>query len=180
MNTRLIAVTASLLLLFAGCAGTSGTVATSAAAGSNADASSPSASTTESASADLGTIKFGQSYKWDDGLQVTVTTPGAFKPSEWAVGGKKNAHYVAMTVTLVNGTGKTWDPTMFHLSGQSGDQDADQVFDTAKGVGDSPDTKLLAGRQAKWKVAFAVKNTADLVLEVEPDFDHDSVIYQLG
>ncbi len=33
---------------------------------------------------------------------------------------------------------------------------------------ESPDTKLLPGRQVKWEIAFAVKNPRDLVLEIGP------------
>ena len=85
-----------------------------------------------------------------------------------------------MTVTVLNGTSATYEPALFNLSAQSGDAESEQVFDSGNGVGGSPNTKLLKGRQAKWKVAFAVKNPKDLVVEVTPDFEHDPVIYQLG
>ena len=180
MKPRIAAAAASLLLLLlAGCGGTTGTVATSAEAGSNADTTT-TPSDTGSTPADPGTLAFGQTYKWDDGLQVTITKPVTYKPTKWAVTSGKEKNNLVVTVTLVNGTGAKFDPAMFHMSAQSGDADAEGVYDTAKGVGSSPETKLLAGRQAKWKAAFNVKNPKDLVLEVAPDFEHDSVIYQLG
>ena len=179
---RIAAAAATLLLvLLAGCGGTTGTVATSAAAGSNADTTASSQPTdAASTPADSGTLAFGQTYKWDDGLQVTITKPATYKPSKWAVTSGKEKNNLVVTVTLVNGTGAKFDPSMFHLSAQSGDADAEGVYDSGKGVGSSPETKLLPGRQAKWKAAFNVKNPKDLVLEVARDFDPDSVISQLG
>lgn len=161
-----------------GCAGTSGAVAPAPSQGTNADPSEE-ASGGSSQPAKDGTVAFGQAYKWDDGLQVTISAPKSYKPSRWAAA-KKSKYYLVMTVTVLNGTSATYEPAMFHLSAQSGDSESDQVFDSGKGVGGGPDTKLLKGRQAKWKVAFAVQNPKDLVLEVTPDFEHDSVIYQLG
>lgn len=49
----------------------------------------------------------------------------------------------------------------------------------AKGVEGEPSTKLMPGRQAKWKVVFGLMKASDLVLEVRPGFDYESVMYQL-
>ena len=169
---------AALSLTLASCAGTPGTVASAPTQGTNADPSEE-ASDGSPAPADDGTVAFGQSYRWDDGLQVTISTPKPYKPSRWAAA-KKSKNYLVMTVTVLNGTSATYEPALFNLSAQSGDAESEQVFDSGNGVGGSPNTKLLKGRQAKWKVAFAVKNPKDLVVEVTPDFEHDPVIYQLG
>lgn len=173
--------------LLSGCASTTGAVATAPpSTGTNAEPSTgtnadPTDEPTEESStpADDGTVAFGQAYKFEDGLQVTISKPAAYKPSRWAAA-KKSKYYLVMTVTVVNGTSTKYEPAMFSASAQSGDEEADQVFDTAKNVGGSPSTKLLKGRQAKWKIAFAVKNPKDLVLEVTPGFDYSSVIYQLA
>ena len=60
---------------------------------------------------------------------------------------------------------------------QSGNSEADEIFDTEKGLNGTPSTKLLEGRESKFTAGVTVKNPDDLVLEVTPDFDHASVMY---
>lgn len=189
ISTRLAAALAAiaLSLTLVSCAGTTGAAATAPAQGSNADPTQgTNADPTESESPDAsatptddGTIAFGQAYKYDDGLQIIISAPKPYKPSRWAAF-KKSKGYLVMTVTVLNGTSAKFEPAMFSMTAQSGDEEGDQVFDSGNGLKGAPSTKLLKGRQAKWKVAFGVKNPKDLVLEVTPDFEHDSVIFQLG
>jgi Transposase and inactivated derivatives len=77
-----------------------------------------------------------------------------FRPSEYAASSAAKA-YVKFTVTIVNGTGKTFDPSMFSASAQSANLEADEVYDTAGGLNGSPDTKLLKGREAKFVIPCA-------------------------
>jgi hypothetical protein len=47
-----------------------------------------------------------------------------------------------------------YEPALFTVSLQSGDTEAEQAFDTAKGLEGGPTTKALDGRQAKFDVGF--------------------------
>ena len=67
--------------------------------------------------------------------------------------------------------------TAFCIEVQSGNTEADQVFDSENDVGGGPSTKLLNGREAKFKIAFTVANPKDLVMEVRPSFEHESVLF---
>ena len=107
---------------------------------------------------------------------VKVGKPSRFTPSEYAVTGKAPA-YVALTVTLINGTGKRFDAALLSASMQSNDTEADQVFDSENGLGGAPSTALLPNRQSSFKIGFAVQNPKDLVLELTPGFEYSPAVF---
>jgi hypothetical protein len=121
-------------------------------------------------------LVFGKSMTYADGLSFSIGKPKTFHPSEYALSSAAKA-YVKFTVTLVNGTGKTFDPSMFNATAQSANVEADQVFDSAKGLGGGPHTKLLKGREAKFVIGFGVADPKDIVLEVRPSFEHESSLF---
>lgn len=75
----------------------------------------------------------------------------------------------------MNATGAPWDPALFQASLQSANEEGSKIYDSE--LPEDPRTKLLNGREAKFTIAFGVKDPADLVLEVTPDFEHESVLY---
>jgi hypothetical protein len=123
----------------------------------------PAAAT--STQAPPSTKKFGGTFSYLDGLSVRVTRPVAFQPSEFAMS-TKSPHYVSFTITIVNKTGKTFDPASVSAALQSGDAECDEVFDSANGCNGSPSVKLLNGRQSTYKIGFGVPSTSDLVLDM--------------
>ena len=143
-------------------------------------ASAEAASEPSAAPKDDGTAKFGSTYKWKDGLSVTVSKPVNYKPSDSSsvsFGEQKAKGYRLFTVTVVNKTGKPYDGTLFNVTMQSGNEEMDQVFDSAKKIDGPPSTKLLNGRESKFKIVFGVNNPKDMVMEVSPGFEYDSVIF---
>lgn len=176
---RFLPFAVTAVLLVAGCSSAGGAANSSPPTGSNAPSVSSSEAApaaSETTKADDGTVAFGTAFTWEDGLTATVSKPKAYKPSETAAGVKGKKH-VVVTVTLVNKTGKTFDPSLVTMTMQSGDDEASEIYDTGNGIEGSPSTKLLNGRQAKFKAAFSVANPADLVLELAPDFEHDSALW---
>lgn len=171
-----LAAMATILTVLTGCSAEQASKATDTPAGTNADPTSSEEPTEEPDEGD-GTLKFGDSASYDNGLSITVTEPQPFEPSRYAVSGKGRDH-IRMTVTVVNKTGKPYDVALDYITMQSGNQEAEQIFDSAKGLEGTPTTKVLDGREAKYDVGFTVKNPADLVLEYQPgDWDLDSVIF---
>lgn len=130
----------------------------------------------KAAPANDGTARFGKAFTWEDGLSVTVGKPSNYKPSEWAFGSDKFKSFVVFDVRVVNKTGKPWDPGLMSATMQSSNKEGERVFDSGK-LPEEPRTKLLNGREVKFKMAFGVTDPKDLVLEVAPDFSHDSVIF---
>lgn len=192
----LVAVAATMTVAGCGASGSEGKVATKEPAGSNApkttttteeEATSTTEKETSTTEKETTTTteeatttttapqnpKFGQSYEWEDGLSVTIGAPAPFTPSEYALSEGASA-YLSFEVKIVNGTTGNFDPSLFSSTLQSGNAEASQVYDSEF---ESLSTTLLAGREAVFKIGYGVSDPADLVLEVSPDFDHDSVIF---
>lgn len=187
-----VVAAAALLLMSAACAvPTTGTVGTPAA-GVNVPTASPPAATSadgETAastplseahspapSAASNQASFGETYRWTNGLEVTVSTPTPFTPGEYAAAEPATA-YLSYTVTIVNNTGAVYEPALFFTSVQSGDQEADQVFDSENNLTGSPSTAILDGRQSTFTIGFGVSNPDDIVMEVTPGFDYKDAYF---
>jgi hypothetical protein len=179
------AAVATLALTLTGCgqtaspsAGETGTnrPSSSSPSSSSSSSSAPDAVETEEPAPEDTEFKFGESVKFDDGLSVTISKPKAFKPSQYAAFDKEPA-YVRITITVVNKTGATYDPSAFYATLQSANVEATSVYDSDKKIEGGPQTKLLKNREAKWDLGFGVKNPKDLVLEVTPGFEYNSVIF---
>ncbi len=120
---------------------------------------------------------FGSTRTYPDGLTITVSKGTSFRPSQYAAGADTFKAHVKYTITVVNGTGKVFDPSMFTASVQSANVEGDQVYDSAAQIGGGPETKLLKGREAKFTIGFGVSDLKDVVLEVSPSFEHSSVLF---
>jgi hypothetical protein len=119
---------------------------------------------------------FGQSYEWSDGLSVTVGKPTEFRPSDSAAAEEADA-YVSFSIKIVNGTDESYDPVLSTVTVQSGNTEAAEVVDTANGFEGPPSTPILPGREGMWKVGFGVSDPDDLVMQVTPGFEYESVIF---
>ncbi len=184
MNTATrLGLALSAVLLTAGCAGLPANTVPSAPVGDNRPATSAPAATYTTdpvpspTPTDDGVAALGETYLWTDGLAVTISKPSPFEPSRSAAGTDQFDHSVVFDVTIVNKTGTTWDPVMFRATVQSGNQEGSRIFDSAKNLTGAPSTKLLNGREATFKMAFGVADPADIVMEVSPDWDHQSALF---
>jgi hypothetical protein len=101
-----------------------------------------------------------------------VAEPQAYQPSNSAATSQAAARYVSLTVTLTNGSDKNVDAMGTTLAVTANDNAADQVFDSAKGIGGSPTSTVLPGKSITYTVAFKLptKARADLQVEVRPSF----------
>jgi hypothetical protein len=172
------------LSVLSGCAGSGGSVAPTATVtetvtvGATAPeddvASTPS---NEGEATPAGAqAKFGETYSYGDGLQITVSKPAPYRPSQYAAC-EKGATHLVWTVTVKNGTAEPYDPGGYSDTVQSGQSEGSSCFDTAKGLEGEPSTTLLAGRTVTWKVGFGVENPNDVVMEVRPGFEYESAIF---
>jgi len=121
-------------------------------------------------------IRFGETWEWEDGMQVTVSTPKKYRPSEYAAGTDGYTKFVQFTVTVKNGTKKKVD-LIGMADVASGDTEGHEVFDSGKGIEGSPSTSILPGRKVTYKVAFGVENPSDIVFQYGPTFEHEDAIF---
>jgi len=119
---------------------------------------------------------FGEAYTWENGLTVKVGIPKPYKPSDSASAGK--GEHIAFDITVVNKTGANYDVSCDSLSMQSGNAEAEQIFDSENGLEGSPSTALLDGRESKFRVGFTVSDPTDLVLQYSScDFDAEPAFF---
>lgn len=159
--------------------------ASPAASASTSASASPSSETEPSEEATSAeptseapsTPQFGETYSWDDGLEMTVSKPTAYKPSDSAAGTEKFKNFLVFQVTIKNGSKEKFEPGLATISVSSGDEEGQEVFDSAKGIESAPSTSVQPGRSAKWKVVFAVKDPKDLTMDAAPDFTRESITF---
>ncbi|MEN3121152.1 hypothetical protein [Janibacter sp. LM] len=124
---------------------------------------------------DPGILKLGSSFTYSDGLQLTLSKPTQFTPSEWAAPSSDPG--LIFTVTMMNGTGAKFDPTLNSITAQIGNEEAEQIFDSENGLDGGPSTSILPGREVTYKAAFVGTDTKNLVVEIAPDWDHGALTF---
>lgn len=126
--------------------------------------------------------KYDSQFIWDDNLAVHVKPVGPAKASEYAAGAEATAGSVYLfEISIINGTGETFDPAMFQADvnyGATGTA-AQRVFDTANGIGDNFQGKILSGKQQTVKFAYAIPadQLQDVQMVVSPSFMYTEAIF---
>ncbi|MFE4464446.1 DUF4190 domain-containing protein [Oerskovia sp. NPDC056781] len=123
-------------------------------------------------------LAFGDVAVYEDGLEVGVSAPAAFTPSDTAAGDEGFTQFVRIDVTLTNGTAETFDPTFAYVTVSSGGAEGSQVFDAAQEISSTPSTSVLPGQSVTFPVVFGVTDPADLTMEVNVGaWEYDAVIF---
>lgn len=141
----------------------------------------PVPSDTETAQDDSEIVaKFGETVTWRNGLQVNISKPKRFYPSDTAAGG--GDYNIVVTVKLTNKTGKSFDPTMFSILASDDVGDVEEIFDSAKGIDGSPSARLRNGKSTTWRVAFALheKTTRGFTVQAQPSSVNFDESYRLA
>jgi len=172
--------TVSLALLLGATACSTGGEVTPAAAPAATSAPAPVPATPEPA--DDGTASFGETFTYKDGIAVTVSAPELSTAGQYAAGAEASGGEIQVfTVTLVNGTSEVLDPIGTYITANFGADGtaAQQVFDSASGLGLTFEGKILPGKKQVGKVAFAIPAAeTDVLVSVTPDFAHDAALFQ--
>lgn len=132
----------------------------------------PSAAAASAASA--ATLTFGQPYRWEDGMVVTLGKAQTFKPTKTAALSATGpaARYITFEVTMTNGTGQNYAASSTVFGATFAGADAERVFDSASKVLGPPMTDILPGKTVTFRVGFAIatKEAGELQVEVTPNY----------
>lgn len=118
----------------------------------------------------------GVSY--EDGVEVALSGYKRGTTSEWAAPG--NTPYVSFTVKIDNKSAATVDVGTGYFMCFYGEesQEAEQVFDSERGLEGMPSMKLRPGRVAKATVACEMpKGEAYLQVELAPSMDAEVAVF---
>ncbi|MDV5149387.1 DUF4352 domain-containing protein [Streptomyces sp. SBC-4] len=111
---------------------------------------------------------FGAAQRYEDGVEVTVSAPVGFTPSQAAVGHKAGNTAVTVQVTVRNGTDERIELALVQVSARDGDgREATRVFDAATELGSGLTGALLPGRKAVAAYGFDMPPGKGAVLDVE-------------
>lgn len=122
---------------------------------------------------DSDVLAFGDTQTYEDGVSLTVGEPEQISLTEFAY--PEVAEATAFQITVVNGTDAPIDPTEAFATVQSGNTEAEEVYD--ENVGELPMTSILPDREATFTVAFAASDPSDLVMEIAPTWEHENAIF---
>lgn len=123
---------------------------------------------------------WGKRYTWPDGLAVEVAKPVTCKPSQFSMP-QHPARAVKVTVLVVNGTKKNFDPMLLTSADAQFDQaQADALYDTDGGCDSSAlnSATVLPGKTFKLTLAFVVgKQPGEFQLALQPDFGAEKAVF---
>jgi hypothetical protein len=129
---------------------------------------------------DSETLAAGDSAVYDDKLTVTASAPEAYSPGEYAIGHTKGNKAYKVTVVIDNAGKEKFDAALVTAEARAGKDGvkAEQIFDEK--VGEVFAGTVMPGKKATVVYAFDTPADAEnLVLEISPDFTHDSSQWDL-
>ena len=128
------------------------------------------------ANLDPTAVKFGQTFKLDNGAEITVSKPAKFRSSNTAAP-KQNAAGALFTVTVKNGTKVPMNLALATISAATGSADADEIFDSKANVMGTPSTRVRPGGSSSWKAAFLGDAGKPWIVDVSIDFGDETVTF---
>lgn len=125
---------------------------------------------------------FDESFVYNDGLRLRLVKVESDTLSRTGCCRKPGSPIAVFTFKLKNGTEKVFDPGSFSAIvayGKAG-RSAEQVFDTARGIGGGFDQKVMPGRVAVFEYAYSIPTSGmdRVFLQVDADSEHDVVFFK--
>jgi len=125
-----------------------------------------------------GDLAFGSTMVYQDGVELTVSAPEPFTPSEDTLGANQ-ASNVVFTLTITNNTTQELEPFPWPwvTSGGQGATGISDVSDNQLVVGPGPDAPIVPGGTVTWKSAWSVADPGSLTMQVSPDFTYEEATF---
>ena len=122
-----------------------------------------------------GELVYGDAAVWEDGMEVTISEPEGYEPSEY-VELSGDGEPVVMEVTIKNGTDEPFQVHSMHTAASSGGQEAERIYDMENDI-DLPSTDVRPGKEITYKIGYEVKDKGDVDLDLNPGFEYDTAYY---
>lgn len=121
---------------------------------------------------------FGDTFAYDDGVELTVSQPSPYAPSEFAAGATYPDNLL-FTITVTNNSTEPVDVFAFG-SMVSGGEDGSSIYDfdgPAGEIGLPPTQTLEPGATLTWQEAWSVADPSDLQFSLAPGFMYDEAVF---
>ncbi|MCS5733103.1 DUF4190 domain-containing protein [Herbiconiux daphne] len=127
-------------------------------------------------SGDVIAAGFGQVVTYDDGMQITVSEPTPFTPSDVAAGADQAVN-LSFTVTIFNGTAVDFDP--FPISTvTSGGVDGSLIVDSDNGMeGLPPVDTIPPGQTLTFVEGYSLAGATGIVYDIAPGFEYTTASF---
>ena len=122
-----------------------------------------------------GELVYGDTAVWEDGMEVTISEPEGYEPSEY-VELSGDGEPVVMEVTIKNGTDEPFQAHSMHTAASSDGQEAERIYDMENDI-DLPSTDVRPGKEITYKIGYEVKDKGDVDLDLNPGFEYDTAYY---
>lgn len=171
---RKLGITAAVLsisaFLLGGCATQDGTNAQS---GAEVTATQQAADEAEPKRANA---EFGGTYHWENGISISVSEPA--KTSGARPAAQPGHETLKFLVSIENRSQEPFDPNLSTFSITADGTLGEQVYNPAKGIGNTPELVIEPGVTGTFLVGFNVTNQTDMAFEVTPgNSTGDAIIF---
>ncbi|MEU6916886.1 hypothetical protein [Streptomyces olindensis] len=133
---------------------------------------------TSSEEASDATLTLTESYKYENGVQLSLTDITRAVSSDTA--SPSNTPYARFNLKVVNETSQILDLGGLTVQCQYGEQgqEGDEIFDSARGLEGAPSTHLRPGRTITALFGCQLpRDESYLQVEVAPDYDMETAIF---
>ena len=122
----------------------------------------------------VGDLAFGETMVYENGVELTVSAPEPFEPSEAALGVDQDPN-VVFTLTITNNSTQEFEsfPWPWVTSGGQGATGISDVSDNQLVAGPGPDALIVPGGSVTLKSAWSVADPGSLTMQVSPDFAYE-------
>ncbi|MEE1755906.1 DUF4352 domain-containing protein [Streptomyces sp. SP18CS02] len=125
-------------------------------------------------------LSAGDSSVYDDKVEVTVSEPTPFSPSEYAAGHTEGNKAYQVSIVIENKGTEKFDATLVTVDARAGQEGvtAEEIFDDKVGTGFSG--SVLPGKKSTVTFAFdAPADAKNLTVEVSPGLSYDASQWEL-
>jgi len=128
--------------------------------------------------APISNLAFGDTMIWEDNVEMTVSVPQGFTPTEFAAGATF-PNNIVFDITITNNSNANLEPLPYSAL-SSGGQEGSRVFDSGNPAGEitgSPSTVILPGQSVTWKEAWSVADPNSLTMQIAPSWDYENAVF---
>jgi len=113
----------------------------------------------------------GQSFTYDDGLEVRVSEPRRFQPEDTS---SNFPMYLKFKVTVINASDQPYKPIDFSSSMSSDGAEGSAVYDSDMMP---PQTTVLPGKRVSFWIGYGVTTDKSLTVQVQPTYGHEQAVF---
>src|SRR5699024_4222695 len=127
--------------------------------------------------ADDNIAPFGETLKRGDGLEVTVSPPESCTRGRYSAGGEGSPEHGRLEVSIDDGNDEARDTWILYSTVTTRGAGGEELSAADGGLDGAPMTTVLPGKSVTYPVGFGVKDSSDVLMEIELDWVGETAIF---